>query len=208
MSGIDLWLNRATSRLSADSAAQVASEIRAHYDSARESALAAGATASDADAAALAALGDPVAANREYRKVLLTKSEARVLRQGVWESGAFCARRRALLSVPGIALLASAALMVTGHPAFARDLLIVGTGVALLLLLPFLPLYTASRSRWGRYAKWILLAALPVAVLGSDSVRYCGLLFACAWPIFHVERTRESIRRKLPIARWPKHLYL
>ena len=68
MSSLYLWLLDATEGLSAESAAQVREEIQQHYDSACE----AGAPAADV----IRALGDPRAANRAYRKVLLTKREA------------------------------------------------------------------------------------------------------------------------------------
>ena len=68
MTRLEQWLSDATRGLSAESAAQVRAEIEQHYDSARE----AGGDAADA----MRALGDPRAANRAYRKVLLTEQEA------------------------------------------------------------------------------------------------------------------------------------
>ena len=65
---LERWLSDATRGLSAESAALVRAEIQQHYDSARE----AGSDAADV----IAALGDPRAANRAYRKVLLTEREA------------------------------------------------------------------------------------------------------------------------------------
>jgi hypothetical protein len=59
------WLSDATRGLSTESAARVRAEIQQHYDSACE-----------AGGDALAELGDPRAANRAYRKVLLTEQEA------------------------------------------------------------------------------------------------------------------------------------
>lgn len=65
MTPIEQWLADATRGLSAESAAQVRAEIEQHYDSACE-----------AGDDAIAALGNPRAANRAYRKVLLTEREA------------------------------------------------------------------------------------------------------------------------------------
>ncbi len=65
MTPVEQWLSDATRGLSAESAAQVRAEIQQHYDSACE-----------AGDDAIAALGDPRAANRAYRKVLLTEQEA------------------------------------------------------------------------------------------------------------------------------------
>jgi hypothetical protein len=60
------WLDIATRGLAPESASQVRTEIQQHYDAA--------CAASPGDA--LAALGDPKQANREYCKVLLTEREA------------------------------------------------------------------------------------------------------------------------------------
>ena len=65
MTPIEQWLTDATKGLSEESAARVRAEIEQHHDSARE-------TGDDA----IAALGNPRAANRAYRKVLLTEREA------------------------------------------------------------------------------------------------------------------------------------
>ncbi len=70
MSPLEQWLADATRGLSAESAARVREEIQQHYDLARED------STREAGGDALAALGDPRAANRAYRKVLLTEQEA------------------------------------------------------------------------------------------------------------------------------------
>lgn len=62
---LDQWLDSATHGLSPESAARVRTEIQQHCEAAR-----------DAGDAAVDALGDPQAANRQYRKVLLTETEA------------------------------------------------------------------------------------------------------------------------------------
>src|SRR5579862_9657292 len=71
---LETWLKQATRHLSATSAAQVRSEIREHYESARDEALAAGAASEEADRMALASLGDAATGGRQYRKVMLTTS--------------------------------------------------------------------------------------------------------------------------------------
>src|SRR5689334_16391961 len=82
MAALDSWLKQATRHLSKDSAAQVRTEIEEHYVAEREAAINRGASAKDADRLAVSALGDAKAANRQYRKVLLTSSEARLLDEG------------------------------------------------------------------------------------------------------------------------------
>ena len=86
MTRLESWLTDATQGLSKDSAAQVRSEIGEHY----ESSLRHDVTPDEADRIAVAALGDAKSANRQYRKVLLTSGEARMLRQSNREARAFC----------------------------------------------------------------------------------------------------------------------
>jgi hypothetical protein len=204
-------LTQATRYLSRDSAVQVRAEIREHYESAQEAAINAGGTAEQADQLALTALGDANTANCEYRKVLLTSAEARLLRQGRWESRVFCSNRQArllLLLVPVIALWAAMLLFRAGAIEAARILLIGGVGTGFLFVVPLLPVYTPARSRIVRYVKWFVLAGMPVLAFWPDALKFSWLLIAILWPIAWIEWTRISIRRKLPVARWPKHLYL
>jgi hypothetical protein len=208
---LELWLSQATRHLSHNSAAQVRTEIQEHYDSAFDAARAGGATADDADRIALTALGDAREANRQYRKVLLTSSEARLLGESGWESRTVCARRLSksvLLSVPAVVLLASIVLFRFGSPEIARVLLAASIGMSLLFLMPLLPIYTESRSRIARYFRWILLFGGPVLIFGADALKFSWMLITIFWPIISVEWTRISIRRKLPVAQWPRHLYL
>lgn len=210
MTVLDSWLKQATRKLSRDSAAQVRTEIQQHYESARETAIARGASAQDADAAALAALGDAGSANRQYRKVMLTSAEARMLREGNCEARAICSRPLAkwwLLAAPAAALAASAVLFLNGN-ALARVLLIGGIAMSFLFAGPFLPIYTPARGRIFRVAKWVVLMVAITLVLRSDTARLSWLLATSLWPMFWIEWTRHSIRRKLPVARWPKQLYL
>ncbi|MGA2114641.1 MAG: hypothetical protein ABSH56_07815 [Bryobacteraceae bacterium] len=209
--GLDRWLKQATRCLSSDSTARVVTEIREHYECARDAAIGDGAGADQADELALTALGDARKANRQYRKVLLTSSEARLLRQGNWEARAVCSRplvKSLALSLPLMAILAASGLFHTGADEAARVLLLAGIGVGFLFITPFLPVYTPARSRIVRYLKWVVLAGLPFLAFGADALKFSWLLIASLWPVAWVEWTRIAIRRKLPIERWPKHLYL
>jgi len=215
MTGLDIWLKQATRCLSTDSVTQVECEIREHYESAREAAMTmpGGATMNDAEAdrLAVAALGDPKAANRQYRKVFLTSVEAKMLREGNWEARAVCSRawlRWLLLALPAAALWGSAALVLTGSRELARTLLVGGMTMLVVLGVPFLPVYTPARARVFRRVKWLMFLATFALVFGKDLLGWSWLLAACVWPIFWVEWTRISIRRKLPAAQWPKQLYL
>jgi hypothetical protein len=211
MTRLDSWLNQATRRLSRDSAAQVRAEIQAHYESAREAAMSRGATADDADQQAIAALGDARTANCQYRKVLLTASEARILRQGNWEARAICSRvwlKWTLVALPLAALIAATVFSLMGSVEITRMLLVPALGIGLLFAVPMFPVYTPSRSRIYRVVKWLAIVAMIALAFGSDALKWSWLLISCLWVFFQIERTRASIRRKLQVADWPKQLYL
>jgi hypothetical protein len=208
MTALDRWLQEATRQLSHDSAAQVRREIQEHYESAREIAVNSGLTAEEADRSAVSALGEARTANCQYRHVLLTKSEARLLREGNWEARAVCSRswlKWAMLALPVAVLMGATVSLLRGSVALAQSLLVVGMGMGLLLAGPLLPVYTPSRSRIFRFVKWLVFLAILGFGFGLESP---WLLIACLWPIAWIERTRFSIRRKLPVAEWPKQLYL
>ena len=205
------WLQEATRCLSRDAAAKVEQEIGEHFEASRDAAVLNGATEAEAERAALAALGNAGKANRQYRDVLLTKDDAGTLRQGNREAKFFCANRRvwlALASLPGLALLAAAGLTYAGHADLARVLVAGGIAISFMFVVPRLPIYTASRSRVVRVAKWTLLAALPVLAFGRDALSYSWLVFSTWWVIGWIEWRRAELRRKLPITQWPKQLYL
>ncbi len=211
MTGLDNWLTQATRHLSKDSAAQVRTEIQEHYESAREASMAGGATADEADRLAVTALGDAKAANRQYRKVLLTSAEARMLRDAKWEARAVCSRPWLwwlLLPIPVAALLAATALFLLGAIAVARVLLAGGIGMGFLFAAPFLPVYTPSRGRIFRGVKWVVLISMLVLAFGPNALKWSWLLASCLWPLAWIEWTRVSIRRKLRVAEWPRPLYL
>ena len=211
MSPLEIWLAQATKKLSRESAAQVRSEIEQHYESAREAAMNGGASAGEADRSAIAALGDAKTANCQYRRVMLTSAEASMLRKGSSEATFFCSRpwlKWALLGIPLAALLAGAFEIRHGKIEAARDMISVAIGMSILFLLPYLPVYTPSRGRIARAGKWIVLLAMFAGIFGRETLQWSWLLVSCLYPVFHIEWTRVSIRRKLPVERWPKQLYL
>jgi hypothetical protein len=211
MSGLDRWLSEATRHLAEGSAAQVRTEIQEHYESALDTAIADGATADEGEKLALNALGDAGIANREYRRVLLTSAEARILRKSAWEARAICSRswlKRLLLALPMAAMAAATVLFFTGRTAAARDVLFVGLVIGSLLAAPLLPIYTPSRARAYRLVKWVVMVGVIVFAFGSDPLKWSWLLISCLWYPARIEWTRASIRRKLPMKSWPRHLYL
>jgi hypothetical protein len=211
MTQLEAWLKQATRRLSRDSTALVRTEIREHYESALETAMSGGATADEAARLAVTALGDAKVANCQYRKVLLTSEEARVLGESNWEARIVCSRpslKVLLVAVPVVALFAAAAFYFAGANAVAQVLLVGGIGMSLLFSAPFLPVYTPSRARVFRRVKWVVLIGMLGLAFGPDALKWSWLLISCLWPVVWIERTRVSIRRKLPVAKWPKQLYL
>ena len=211
MTGLDSWLKQATRHLSKDSAAQVRTEIQEHYESGRDAAISGGATTEAADRLALAALGDAKTANRQYRQVLLTSAEARMLRNGNWEARVVCSRpwlKWLVLGVPVAAVLAATTLFLAGAVAVARVLLIGGIGMSPLFVALLLPVYTPSRGRVFRCVKWVAMIGALVLAFGPDALKLSWLPISCLWPVAWIEWTRASVRRKLPVEKWPKQLYL
>jgi hypothetical protein len=208
---LDDWLKQATRGLAKESVAQVRSEIREHYESARDAAMQSGAAADEAEGSALAALGDANAVNRQYRHVLLTAGEARRLREDGWEAGLVCSRPWLKWLMAASALtagLTAIALFLSGAEAMAR--VVAGAVLAMgpLALAAYLPIYTPSRARIFRCVKWAAMIGGLVLVFGPDARKMSWLLISSVWPMAWIEWKRMSIRRKLPVARWPKQLYI
>jgi hypothetical protein len=207
---LENWLARATRGLASESVARVRSEILEHYQLAREAALTGGVASDQAAAVALNALGDAREANRQYRHVLLTAREARMLRESSWEGLVICFRpwlKWLMLSAPVVAAAAAIALLFSGMEA-GRDVLIMAIGMSPLLMAPQLPIYTPARGRIFRWVKWLAITGVFALILGSETLKYSWLLISCLWPMGWSEWMRYSIRRKLPVATWPRHLYL
>lgn len=211
MAELESWLEQATRCLSKDSAAQVRLEIREHYDSARDAAIRDGATTDEASRSTVRGLGDARAANRQYRKVLLTSAEAKMLREGNWEARAICSSpwlRWLLTALPAAAMLAAVALFFTGAISVARILFLGGIATGIFFAAPFLPVYTPWRGRFFRVAKWAALLTVLWLAFAPDPLKWSWLLASCFWIPARAEWMRFSIRRKMPVAKWPKQLYL
>jgi hypothetical protein len=199
MTGLDGWLKQATRQLSRDSAAQVRTEIQEHYEASRDAAITDGATTDEADRLALHALGDAKAANCQYRHVLLTSTEARMLRDGNWEAQVVCSSpwlKWLLLALPVAAVAAATALLLSGQVAAARDVLIAGIGMSPLFAALFLPIDTPSRGRVFRCVKWVAMTGALLLLFGPEALKWSWLPISCLWPLAWTEWTRASIRRK------------
>jgi hypothetical protein len=231
MTALDTWLARATRQLSADSAAQVRAEIAEHYESAREDALTSGVPGDEADRAAIAALGDPKSANGQYREALLTRSEARLLRSSACEAKFFSStprRKLLLILIPAVAATcAAAAYAIATFTApfvipftssasanatatfIARVAIVAAMLTAVVLAVPLLPIYTPVRARFYRAVKWLTVVGLILFLFDRLHFReWSWLLLDCFSFMAWIEIKRTSLRRKIPAANWPKHLYL
>jgi hypothetical protein len=211
MPTLDLWLEQATRRLSKDSAEQVRAEIQEHYECAREAALNGGAGADESERSAIAALGDAKIANRQYRRVLVTASEEKMLHQGNWEGRLVCSRpwiKWLLWTISAVALSISAASYRNGQGALAQVTLALGLGTGVSFTVPFLPVYTPSRSRVFRVVLWAVKIGIWLLTFGPGALKVYWVVPLCLWQSAWIEWKRASLRRKLPVAKWPKQLYL
>ena len=208
---LDRWLTQATRHLARDSAAQVRGEIQEHFELSREAAMAGGATSDEADRSALHALGDAKTANRQYRQVLLTAAEARTLRDGNREAQAVCSRawlKWVIFAVFPAALVVAAGLFFSGRGSAGRDVLTAAIGICPLAAALLLPIRTAAWGRFFRVVKWVALVGAVALIYGPETIKWSWLLISCLWPLALSEWRRASIRRKLPVTSWPRHLYL
>jgi hypothetical protein len=211
MTELDSWLRQATRQLAKDAAAQVRTEIQQHYELARDAAVANGADGHEADRLALSVLGDARIANRDYRRVLLTAAEARMLREGNWEAGAVCRRpwlRWVSLTMLLAAMLLITALLFSGRRNIALDVLLCAVAMSPLVAALFLPIYSPSRGRIFRCLRLMTMTGAILLLFGPEAFKWSWLLFSCLAPIAWIEWKRASIRRKLPVKTWPRHLYL
>jgi hypothetical protein len=131
-----------------------------------------------------------------------------MVREGNWEAQVVCSSpwlKWMLLALP---VAAATAVFFSGQVAAARDVLIAGLGMSPLFAALFLPIYTPSRGRVFRRVKWIAMTGALLLLFGPEALKWSWLLISCLWPLAWTEWTRASIRRKLPIAAWPKHLYI
>ena len=80
--------------------------------------------------------------------------------------------------------------------------------MAMFFMVPFFSIYTITRGRIYRAVKWVLLLAAVFLYFGKDGWNWAWLNSCCLYPVLYMEWKRIMIRRKLPIGRWPRQLYL
>jgi hypothetical protein len=80
--------------------------------------------------------------------------------------------------------------------------------MTLFFIVPLLPIYTPGKGRIFRVIKWAMMIGSIVVLFGPDGWNWAWLNTCCLYPVIYMEWKRMMIRRKLPISRWPKQLYL
>jgi hypothetical protein len=196
------WLEVATRELAEESTARVQAEIEEHYGSA----LASGAS----DREAVAALGDASRANREYRRVLLTKADVKWLavvnRRGEGRGPLF---PWYVIWVTG--LIDGTAKTLQGAPFGALPMLPT-TVLGLVLLVPrWVSIDTRLRSYVYRTLRLAVILAVPVAYAQTRDWNPVFFAYGLSlWAAFFIWAAYRDylLRRKLPAQEWPKELYL
>jgi hypothetical protein len=210
-SELERWMREASRGLSRESAGRVRVEIQEHYDAALESATDGGAATHEAERLAMTTLGDAAKVNCQYRKVMLTRSEARMMREAAWETRAMCSRawmKWVLLAATIGALAASAFSFARGAGDTARILLAMALLTGHILAAMVLRINTPLRGRIYRGVRWAVLIAVMALAMGRMTPQESWLPLSCLWVVAWIEVTRNSMRRKLPVSQWPKQLYL
>jgi len=203
MQTLEQWLEVATQGLCDSAAARVRAEIGEHYLSALESANSAGVDQRDAERRALNALGEAKVANRQYRRVLLTESEARTL------SGLTSRWPHPF----GIFLLVAMAIGAIALRTAQFNYLFAYFVV--LVVLRALPV-SSIRAGWVvRIFRWVNLTVfytmwlVGVMDLGkSPAVLLVGMTLFNVVAVVHTEYTRFVLRRKVPVEQWPRLLWI
>ena len=206
MQTLEQWLSIATRGLCDSAAARVRAEIQDHYLTATE---AAGRGGPDAEARAVAALGDAAAANREYRRVLLTRGEDIILRsmlKGPARVAGISDRRqfwgRALAAFLTLQALAFLTLQTARGSAL---IYLVGALILSALMQHHLPVGSV-RAGWAiRLVRWGVMAG-GVVLAVVNGVGVSPLVAVPAW-LAYQEYRRFVLRRKLPLEQWPAALY-
>ena len=211
MREMEKWLQAATRGLAVESAERVGNEIREHVEFASEEFVARGVAQAEANRLAVEGLGSARLANKEYRRVLLTEGDARILRRSAADAELFCRRSwlRGLVAVAAVAgLVAAVGFWMFGQVKNAESLLLIEVGMSPLVAAVFLRISTPVQGWIFRVWKWVAMPMAFVLLLGPNASKFLWLLAISMWPMLHSEIQRATIRRKLPAGKCPRHLYI
>ena len=202
MQTLEQWLEVATEGLCDAAAARVRAEIGEHYLSALESANSAGVDQRDAERRALNALGEAKVANRQYRRVLLTESEARTLSRltSRWPP------------VVGILLLAPFAIYAiftrTSELNFLFAFCVVEVALRAIPVSSIRAGWVVRVFRWGNVTAFQTMWFVKMMDLGKvPPLTYLMILFMIH-SLVQTEYTRFVLRRKVPAEQWPRMLWI
>jgi hypothetical protein len=205
MQALEQWLDVATSGLCESAAERVRAEISEHYLSAIESAGEGDCDSADVERRAVASLGDAKAANRQYRRVLLTKREDALLRE---------LRKSTSLGyhVVGVLILATMAIYAISVGTTQFNFLFAA--VAIKAVLTAIPISTIRAGRVVRILRWgneAVFYAMWFATMVARS-QAVFVLAAAFLPmplaVMYREYKLSIIRRKLPVGQWPRRLWI
>ena len=201
MQTLEQWLEVATQGLCDSAAARVRAEIGEHYLSALESANSAGVDQRDAERRALHALGDAKVANRQYRRVLVTESEARTLSQltSRWPP------------VGAILVLGTTAIYAVSVRTSELNYLFVC--FAIQTVLRAIPI-SSIRAGWiVRILRWVndtvfyTIWFVTAMAFMKSPVQAAGIIVMALGAV-HREYKFFVLRRKVPVEQWPRLLWI
>jgi len=202
MQTLEQWLSVATRGLCDAAAERVRAEIGEHYASALESAGTADVDPLDVERRAVAALGDAKTANRQYRRVLLTEGEDALLR------GLTSMSRRLWTGI--FILLAAVALVAIPVSTLGYTKYLFATMVVEGLLRA-IPVGSSGAGWIVRTVRWgVLTIGLTMTLVSSlgDGMRYLPGIVLCVVSVVHSEYKLFVLRRKVPVERWPRRLWV
>ncbi|HET9385746.1 MAG TPA: hypothetical protein VFO67_11405 [Gemmatimonadales bacterium] len=204
MQTLEQWLSVATRGLCDSAAERVRGEIGEHYASALESAGTADVDPLDAERRVLSALGDAKTANRQYRRVLLTEGEDVLLR------GLMSRMRWVWVGI--VALLSALALVfIPGNtPGYSYTKYFL-TMVVIDAVLQAIPV-GSSRAGWivRTVRGGVLTIGMTMTLVSGlgDRRVYVSPAGAAIVFIIHSEYKLFVLRRKVPVERWPRRLWV
>jgi lipopolysaccharide export LptBFGC system permease protein LptF len=210
---INAWIDVATCGLAKDAWVRVREETYTHYESAREESSVKGASEQQAREAALASLGNARAANKQYKGIHLTAWENKLMRQD--ECAARALHARPYLWIVPVLLVCAAVAAFTLRPERTTLTLLVGAiGLCFVFGVPFMiPINTRVRGNIYRTIRLTWLVAIMWLAYGAEGPGGSWAMFftmggPILWMIAWMEWSRASARKKLPVAEWPRSLYL
>ena len=201
MQTLEQWLDVATRGLCDSAASRVRAEIGEHYLSAIESASRDGVDPLDAERHALNALGEAKIANRQYRRVLLTESEARTLS---WLTSRWP-------PVGAILVLVTTAIYAVSVRTSELNYLFVCFVIQTVLrAIPISSIragWVVRILRWGNDTVFYTMWFVTAMALMKSPVPAAGIIVMALGAV-HREYKFFVLRRKVPVEQWPRQLWI